>query len=161
MYLLHTLHHYLIERDWCWRRWRRLGNNGSTWWGLRRLTRMSANPCSWTWGWVCNDKATTFTNARLSSTSDICNLLLSCTCFCKQKPLLSCTIFLAKTQCHVKSCPGKVSSGWVWLVRTLWALHHPGHLPHEPSSFNIIVMIIPYHPSSSAVLCYISEISEI
>ena len=50
LYLLHTLHHYLIERDWCWRRWRRLGNNGSTWWGLRRLTRMSANPCSWTWG---------------------------------------------------------------------------------------------------------------
>ena len=66
LFLLHTLH-YLIERDWCWRRWRRLGNNGSTWWGLRRLTRMSANPCSWTWGWVCNDKAATLTNARLSS----------------------------------------------------------------------------------------------
>ena len=100
LYLLHTLHHYLIERDWCWRRWRRLGNNGSTWWGLRRLTRMSANPCSWTWGWVCNDKATTFTNARLSSTTDICNHLLICTCFCKQQLLLSCTFF---------SCPGQLN----------------------------------------------------
>ena len=42
---------------------------------------VGANPCSWTWGWVCNDKAATLTNARLSSTSDIFNLLLSCTCF--------------------------------------------------------------------------------